>query len=332
MHYRSFGNTGMQVSRYCLGAMTFGAKLEQQAATNVLHEAIDHGVNFIDTADSYGQSEELLGKILDPEKRERVYLATKVYKRFCRDGRGGRNSRVNIRHSLERSLRLLQTDYVDLYQLHHPDDQTPIEETLTTLESLIDEGKIRYYGVSNHYAWQMAWMNGEAKAHNTNPLISIQANYNIIDRQIEQETLPFCRRFNIALMCYGPLCGGVLTGKYHFGEDVSDDARGANNSALQQYIEDDTIGEIVRELKEIADDLDLRLNQLAVLWLLSKPAATVIILGGSKPEHFRQLYEIEERELPNDVVERIDNLSRSRVYAEFRNQPVREGPDITDQL
>lgn len=331
MQYLMFGNTGMKVSRLSLGAMTFGGKVDQQTAARVVDEALDHGVNLIDTADSYGNSEATLGEILSGAKRERVFLATKVFQRFCRDGRLGRNSRVNIINSLERSLRLLQTDYVDLYQLHHPDAETPIEETLETLDTLVKTGKIRYYGVSNHYAWQMAYMIGESKAHDWEPLVSIQANYNILDRQVERETVAFCRRFNIAFMVYGPLCGGVLTGKYLGKEAVPKGSRAETNPKVQHYLQDGRVAGIVEHLRGMGEEHDLRMNQLAILWLLAKPDATTVLVGGSRPEHFTQIYDIADSEIPQPVAAKIDEISEERIYIPFANQPVEDGPRITGQ-
>jgi len=331
MQYVMFGNTGMKVSRFCVGAMMFGSRYGLDEARRTVDEALDNGVNFIDTADSYGESEEHLGQVLSKEKRDRVFLATKVFRQFCRDQRAGRNSRVNIINSLERSLALLKTDYVDLYQLHHPDVETPIEETLQTLDTLVKQGKVRYVGVSNHYAWQMAWMLGESKAHGWEPIVSYQANYNILDRQIERDATDFCRRFNMAIMCYGPLCGGILTGKYHGPEGIPEGSRAARNKYVQQYIEDETVCTIVEELREIARENDLQMNQAAILWLMSKPEATVMILGGTRPEHFTQIYEIADRQLPQDAIERIDAVSASRVYTPFVNQPFRQGPTVSQQ-
>ena len=328
MQYTSFGNTGMKVSRFCLGAMTFGGQMDVEASRRALDEALDHGVNFIDTADSYGESEATLGEILGPDKRDKVFLATKVFRCFCRDAKVARNSRVNIINSLERSLRLMKTDYVDLYQLHHPDEDVPIQETMATLDTLVQQGKIRYVGVSNHYAWQMAYMLGLSKAHAWEPLVSIQANYGILDRQIERETLPFCAKFNIALMCYGPLCGGILTDKYRGKKEYAPDTRAAKMPRMQQYLEDPAVQAVLDELREITSDQGLQMNQLAILWLLAKPEATAIILGGSKPEHFSQIYKVADRELPPEIVERIDALSAARVYTPFVNQPFRHAPGI----
>ena len=328
MQYTFFGNTGMNVSRLCLGTMTFGNRLDEAESARVLDEALDHGVNFIDTADSYGNSEEILGRILTKEKREKVFLATKVFMRFCREGRIARNSRTNIINSLERSLRLMKTDYVDLYQLHHPDEEAPIEETLATLDTLVKQGKTRYIGVSNHYAWQMAYMLGACKAHDWEPLVSLQANYDILDRQIESESVPFCTKFNIAIMCYSPLCGGILTGKYRGLEKLPEGSRAAGMKFMQGYLEDETVQRIVEELHQIAKDHELEMNQLAVLWLLAKPHATTVILGGSRPEHFTSLYAVADRELPEDVVRQIDALSAARVYGPFMNQPFRNAPGL----
>ncbi len=331
MQYLEFGNSGMEVSRLCLGAMSFGSKIERGDAARVVDEALENGVNFIDTADSYGDSEEILGEILSGPKREQVYVATKVYRRFCRGRRVGRNSRVNIINSLERSLRLLRTDYVDLYQLHHPDPQTPLEETMSTLDMLVRQGKIRYIGVSNHYAWQMATMIAESESHQWEPLISVQANYDILDRQVEMETVPFCDEFNIAMMCYSPLCGGILTGKYMDADGMPQGSRAASSKKTRAYLENDSVQATLRELKAMSEELDVSMSQLSIMWLLGKPHATVTILGGSNPSHFTQQYDIADRELDLEIAERIDKVSASRIYGAFRNQPVQSGAPLGAQ-
>src|SRR5690625_588017 len=161
MKYIQVGNSGMEVSRFCLGAMSFSQQMDEKDSGKVVDEAIDNGVIFIDTAESYGDSEAFLGRLLK-SRRQQVYLATKLHRKRAKDGKTARSSRGNIIHSLERSLQKLQTDYVDLYMLHHPDPQTPLHETMSTLENLVQQGKVRYVGVSNHYAWQMAYMIGQA--------------------------------------------------------------------------------------------------------------------------------------------------------------------------
>lgn len=330
MLYTMFGNTGMKVSRFCLGTMNFPNDLELDESARLLDEAIDQGVNFIDTADSYDNSEEVLGKILSKEKREKIFLTTKVYKCFCRDGNIARNSRTNIINSLERSLKLLKTDYVDLYQLHHPDKDAPVDESLEALDTLVKQGKIRYVGVSNHLAWQMAYMLGESKAHNWEPLVSQQVPYNIIDRQIESSIVQFCQKFNIAIMCYGPLCGGLLTGKY-----LNKIPEGCRMSGKQYYkdfyLDNEPVMDIVRQLSIIAKENDLGMNQLAILWLMSKPYATTILLGGRKTEHYQQIYEIADRELPDDIVKKIDEISAKRIHTRAMTLIFRDGPGRSRQ-
>jgi len=328
MQYVMFGKTGMKVSRFCLGTMNFTNELELDQSARIVDEAIDNGVNFIDTADSYDRSEEVLGKILSREKREKVFLTTKVYKCFCREGNIARNSRTNIINSLERSLKLLNTDYVDLYQLHHPDEDAAIDDTISTLDTLVKQGKIRYYGISNHLAWQMAYMLGESKAHNWEPLVSQQVPYSIIDRQIENDIVHFCRKFNIAIMCYGPLCGGLLTGKYI--KEIPEGSRlGGKQYYKDFYLDNKLVMDIVEKLSTIAKENDLQMNQLAILWLMSKPHATTIILGGRKAEHYSPIYEIADRELPDDVVKRIDELSAPRIYTRALTLIFRNGPGLS---
>lgn len=315
----------MRVSRFCLGAMTFGRDLDEQQTARAVDEAIEHGINFIDTADSYGRSEELLGQVLTPAKRERVYLATKVWNRYCRGEAVGRNSRINITHSVERSLGLLKTDYLDLLMVHHPDPETPLDETLATLDNLVSRGKARYVGVANHYAWQMAYMLSQSRSRGLVPIISQQACYNILDRAIEPETVPFLERFNVALMCYGPLCRGILTGKYHQPGYTTEPIHESTANRIRNFIDDEAVVRIVAELRAIADGQGLRLNQLAVLWLKSKPYVSTIILGGSRPEHFRDVYTVADRDLPEAVVKQIDEVSEERRYRRFFNQPFATG-------
>jgi aryl-alcohol dehydrogenase-like predicted oxidoreductase len=331
MKYTRFGNTGMEVSRLCLGGMMFSRKMEFDTSRRAIDEALDRGINFIDTAESYGDSEDFIGRAIDG-RRDRIYLATKVYTKRARDGRVGRNSRVNLIYSLERSLKLLRTDHVDLYQLHHPDADSPIEETLSTLDALVRAGKIRYVGVCNHYAWQMAYMIGAANAFKWEPLVSIQARYNILDRPIEVETVPMCRKFNLALMAYAPLCGGMLTGKYKRNHPQQvQGTRAADDKKLQALLRNDAAFDVIDRLNDIARRNDLALNQLAILWLMSKPFVTTPILGGSTPEQFRPLYDISDRELSPADVKQIDEISAGFIHRRFENQPVKEGPALAEQ-
>jgi aryl-alcohol dehydrogenase-like predicted oxidoreductase len=327
MQYRSFGSTGMEVSRLCLGGMTFSREIDLDTTRRVVDEALDSGINFIDTAESYGDSEEFLGRALHG-RRERVYLATKVYTQRIRDGRAGRNSRGNILFSLDRSLRLLGTDYVDLFQLHHPDEQTPLDETLSAMDLIIKQGKARYLGVTNHYAWQVSYMLAMTRRRGGSPIASLQCRYNVLDRIAEVETISMARRLGLALMTYAPLSAGMLSGKYHRGETRKPHTRSEENEKLQKLLSNDAAFDVIDRLREIAREQSVELNQLAWMWLLSKPDVTTPIVGGSKLEHFRSIYSIADRRLSPEVVRRIDDLSAGFIYRRWENQPAVDGPPV----
>lgn len=325
MQYQLFGNTGMEVSRLSLGAMMLGNQMNDSDSARVIDEALDHGVNLIDTADSYSESEPTVGRVLSPEKRERVYLVSKVYRRFCRDGRVGHNSRVNIHNSLERSLRLLNTDYLDVYLLHHPDPKTPVEETMRTMDRMVEQGKIRYWGVSNHYAWQLAYMLGLSRNRELEPPVCVQSNYSLLERQIETELTPMVERFNLGVMAYGPLCGGVLTGKYHPESGQPASGRADKHKRLQARIADPRVAELIHKLRQWGGEQNLTMSQLSVAWLLQQPWVTTVLLGGTKPEHYTPLYELVDYQMPQDLFEVIEEKTRFRVYDDFANQPFRAG-------
>ncbi len=328
MQYVKFGNAGIEVSKLCLGCMDFAVRLDEQVAARVVDTALDQGINFLDTADSYkqGESEEVLGRILKG-KRDQIILATKFWVRMYDRPNGGGCSRVHLMQAVEDSLRRLQTDYIDLYQLHHPDHNTSVEETLSTLDALVKQGKVRYVGVSNHYAWQMAHMLGVSALHNWEPLVSIQCRYNILDRVVENETAPFAQRFNIAMMTYGPLARGILTGKYRRGQEPPEGSWLAQSKSQRAQLTDEVFN-ILDELQKMADKYGILINQLAMAWVLSKPYVTTPILGGSKPEHFEQVYNTVDLEIDPDDLQRIDELSASYRYRRFANQPIVQGAPL----
>ncbi len=333
MEYLVFGNTGLKVSRFCLGAMNFPLQCDFETTVATFQDAFDAGVNFIDNADAYGrgESEEIMGRAIKQTSVERTNLviATKCWvKMFDRQGGGGGEgggcSRRHIIQACEDSLRRLDTDYIDLYQLHHPDPITPVEEVLEALDTLIKQGKIRYAGVANHYAWQMAEMLGKAALRNLQPIVSAQVRYNIMDRVIENETIPFCRKFNVAIMGYGPLNGGILTGKYRRGEAPPEGSRFANPRIAGKYLTDDAF-DMVDRLTAIAQRNGMAINQLAVKWVLSKPAITTPILGGSKREHFQPMYGLFDMAVDPADLELIDEMSEGYRYQPFANQAVVDG-------
>jgi aryl-alcohol dehydrogenase-like predicted oxidoreductase len=326
MQYVRFGNTDMTVSRLCLGGMMFSRKIDPDGTRRVIGEALDRGVNFIDTAESYTDSEDYVGRALDG-RRDKVFIATKVYTKRAGE-QVGRNSRVNIELSLDRSLKQLRTDRIDLYQLHHPDADTPLDETLETLDRAIKSGKVRHVGVTNHYAWQCAAMIERATSRGFNAIVSIQCRYNILDRAVEVETVPMAQRFGLAMMPYAPLCGGMLTGKYERGGTNRAGNRAEGDTKLQKLLENDAAFDVIDQLKAVAQEQGVTLAQLAMLWLTAKPHVTTPIVGGSKLEHFRPMYDIADQKLGDDVVKRIDEISSGFVHRRFENQPVKEGPPL----
>ena len=229
MELRALGRTGVRVSELCLGAMTFGREADEATSTAMVDHFIEAGGNFVDTADVYsdGISEEITGRILK-DKRDEIVLATKV--RFP-TGPGPNDlgsSRRHIRLGVEASLRRLGTEWIDLYQLHCWDARTPLEETISTLDDLVHEGKVRYVGASNYTAWQLTKALGIAALRGWEPFISLQPEYSLITRDIERELLPLCRSEGLAVLPWSPLAGGILTGKYEKDADLPQNTRGGD--------------------------------------------------------------------------------------------------------
>ena len=337
-----FGNAGIRVSKLCFGAMNFFEKKEEPDAIRVVHEALDAGINFFDTADAYGadknggsKSEEVLGRALK-EKRDHIVLATKLWVPMYEGDLNSRGcGRYHMMRAVEDSLRRLGTDRIDLYQLHHPDKDAPVEETLSTLDTLVKQGKIRYFGVSNHFAWQMAHMLGVSALHDWEPLVSIQCHYNLFNRAVEIETAPFCERFNIAAITYGPLSGGVLSGKVKRGQPLPEGSRVEKYGGLSKISKkpagrsaeehEEMIYSVLDEMETIAERYEIGINQLAVKWVLSKEWVTCPILGGRNSDHFAPMYRLFDFEIDADDIKRLDELTEPFKYAPFENQPIVSG-------
>lgn len=332
MQYIRFGSSGLMVSRLCWGAMNFYERVEESEAIRMVHEALEAGINFFDTADAYGmgRSEEMLGKALR-DRRDHVVIATKLWVSMYKGDPNGRGcGRYHLTRAVEDSLRRLGTDHIDLYQLHHPDINAPVEETLATVDRLIQQGKIRFFGVCNHFAWQMAHMLGVAALRNFEPLISIQCHYNVFDRSLERDTAHFCRRFNIAAMTYGPLAGGILSGLVRRGQPLPEGSR-AQKYGLGKVVKlppgqtHDHMYEVIEAMVPMAAKYNLGLNQLAVKWVLSRDWITTPILGGSRAEHFACMYHLEDVEIDPADWEQLEEMTRPFLYVPFENQFVAQG-------
>lgn len=289
MEYRKFGRTGLKVSAISLGTMAFGRWIDEEASATILDLALDNGINLVDTANVYGEgeSERILGRLLK-ERRQDIVLATKVHGRVGQGVNDGGQSRYHIFKAVEDSLRRLQTDYLDLYQVHRFDPNTPLEETLRALDDLVRQGKVRYIGASNFAAWQLAKAHGISALHGLNRFESLQPEYSLISREIEQEIVPFVQSEQVAVIVYSPLGRGILSGKYRAGEAPPEGSRlAAGEQRLEQLLKKNalTVAEAIRPL---AEEQGLAPAQYALSWVLSRPGITSAILGASKPEHITE--------------------------------------------
>lgn len=321
MNYRPLGRTGMLVSPLCLGNMMFGAwgNPDHDDCVKVVHRALDHGINFIDTADVYsaGESEVITGKALAGGKRDGVILATKCHfpidaGPFSTDRVPNTwgNSRRHIMKSCDDSLRRLGTDWIDLYQLHRPDPNVPIEESLSALNDLVHMGKIRAFGCSTFPAEHLVEAAWVADKNNLIPFSTEQPPYSIFVRWIERDLLPTCQRLNMGTLVWSPLNGGWLSGAYRRGGSQRSEGRAARaparydlaDPANQQKIE------IVESLVAIAEEIEVPLAHLAIAWVLHHPAVTSAIIGPRVMEHLTTLLGAEDIRLSADVLDRIDAL------------------------
>ena len=285
MNYRSLGRSGLQVSVIGLGTNQFGGKVDQAGVNEIIDGALDLGINFIDTADVYqqGRSETALGAALKG-KWEKVVLATKA---FFPTGDGPNDkgvSRYHLVNAVEASLRRLQSDHIDLYQMHRWDDGTPIEETLRALDDLVRSGKVRYIGASNYMAWQLARANMLAEFNHWTPFVSIQNHYHMFEREQEREMIPFCNAHNIGILPFFPLAGGFLTGKYKRGEGAPAGSRGESSPYVQAYMTDANFDKL-EALEAWSTARGHTLGELAHAWLLAQPQVSSVISGATKLAH-----------------------------------------------
>ncbi len=292
MTYRRLGDSGLVVSAVGIGCNNFGSRIDLDGTRAVVEAALDSGINFFDTADIYGaspgSSEEFLGQVLKG-RRDNVVIATKFG--MDMDGRNGpdhgaRGARRYVMRAVEASLRRLNTDHIDLYQMHEPDPGTPIDETLAALDDLVTAGKVRYLGNSNFGGWQIADADWTARSRGRTRFISAQNHYSLIERGVEAEIIPACERFGLGLLPFFPLANGLLTGKYKRGESAPSGSRlagGARYAARLAAAEWDTI----EALEAYAAERGLSLLQVAIGGLAAQPAVTSVIAGATTPDQVR---------------------------------------------
>jgi 1-deoxyxylulose-5-phosphate synthase len=293
MQYTRLGSAGLKVSRICLGTMTYGSKkwrewvLEDEASRPFFGRALELGINFFDTADMYsvGVSEEILGRAWkDLAPRDRVVIATKVFNPMGEDPNQRGLSRKHILRAIDDSLRRLQTDYVDLYQIHRFDDQTPIEETVEALHDVVKMGKALYLGASSMWAWQFAQMLNRADQRHLTRFVSMQNHYNLIYREEEREMMPLCRQEGIGVLPWSPLARGFLMGNRR-AEDYGETIRAKTDDYAQQMYYQPSDFKVVERVTEIARRRGVSNAQISLAWLLAQPGVTAPIVGASKMHH-----------------------------------------------
>lgn len=314
MRYRKLGNSGLQVSVIGLGTNQFGGKVDEAGVKDIIHRALDLGLNFIDTADMYtgGRSEETIGKAI-AERRHEVVLATKVgWRGSGASGlEGGPNStgasRQRIMDGVEASLRRLDTDYIDLYQIHKFDPHTPFEETMRALDDLVRSGKVRYIGASNYAAWQLCRANAVAEMAGGVQFVSIQPHYHMLERGIEQELVPYCEASGVGIIPYFPLAGGFLTGKYSEGAAPPTGSRGETSEYVRRYFTPDNFA-AVKELTAFAERRDRAMAELAIAWLLARPQVSSVISGATSTAQLEANMKAADWELSGDELAEIEEL------------------------
>ena len=318
MEYIRLGTTGLKVSRICLGCMSYAVssqdgrwELDKEQSRPYFQRALELGINFFDTADVYsnGKSEEVTGRALrDFARRDEVVIATKV--RFPM-GEGPNDqglSRKHIMSSIDASLKRLGTDYVDLYQIHRWDYETPIEETMCALHDLVRAGKVRYIGASAMFAWQFAKAQYTAVLHGWTRFVSMQNHYNLIYREDERELLPFCQDQGIGVIPFSPLARGVLARK-HTKEQEETLRYRTDSLAKSRYIQEDNLTTVER-VSEVAEAHGVPMAQVALAWILTKPIVTAPIIGATKPHHLEDAIAALSVHLTEDEVKRLEEPYR----------------------
>lgn len=320
MKHTRLGRTGLQVSRLCLGTMTFGLQCDEPTAIGIMDRAADGGITFLDTADVYplggtgataGRTEEIVGRWLTG-RRDRFILATKCFGRSGPARWDQGNSRKHILDAIDASLRRLQTDYIDLYQLHGPDPETPIDETLRALEDVVRAGKVRYVGCSNFAAYQVARAIGRSEALRIVRFDSVQPRYNMLFRAFERDLFPLCREEGIGVIPYNPIAGGLLSGKHNPSAGPEEGSRFTLGTAAERYQErywHDEMFETVEQLRPVAADAGMTLAQMSVAWVMANPVITAPIIGASRPEQLDDSLKAVETPLSAELKAHVDALT-----------------------
>jgi aryl-alcohol dehydrogenase (NADP+) len=321
MQRARLGSTGLEVSRLVIGTMTFGTQADEAASFAILDAAAEAGIDFIDTANVYplgsgkelrGDTERIVGRWLKG-KRERFILATKGASAMGPLPWQGGTSRKHLLHAIDESLERLDTDYVDLYQLHRDDPDTPIDETLEALDTIVKSGRARYVGVSNWQAWRIARALGRSEALGIAKIATVQPRYNLLFREFERDLFPLCESERIATLCYNPLAGGLLTGKHKDLSAIDADSRFGAGKAAKMYQDrywHEREFEAVARFIAIAQEAGIAPVRLAIAWVLAQRGVTCAIIGASKASQLPDAFASAETKIPADVMTKLDEMSR----------------------
>jgi aryl-alcohol dehydrogenase-like predicted oxidoreductase len=330
MDYRPLGTSGLHISALTLGTMTFGGEgsFKNVGATDVagakrqIDMCLDAGVNLIDTADVYstGRAEEIIGEALAPGKRDDVLLASKVRFRMGEDPNMAGLSRHHIIAGCEASLRRLQTDHLDLYQVHEWDGQTPLQETLSALEHLVDSGKVRYIGASNYAAWQLMKALGTAERGRLPRFVSHQIYYSLQERSAEYELLPLAVDQGLGTLVWSPLAGGLLSGKYRRGQDAPEGSRHLTDWDEPPVYDEDRLYDTIDVLVEVAESRGVSAAQVALAWLLGRPSISSVIIGARTDEQLADNLGAIDLDLSDDDRSRLEKVSRQPLLYPYWHQ------------
>jgi aryl-alcohol dehydrogenase-like predicted oxidoreductase len=316
------GQTGVKVSPLCLGAMNFPEPSGEEQSIEIINRALDGGINFIDTANVYnlGESEKIVGRTLKENgRRDEVVLATKVYGTMGDGPNEGGVSRYHIIKSCEDSLRRLQTDRIDLYQLHRPSLTVPQDETLRAFDDLVKAGKVRYIGCSTHPAWMVMEALATSEKQNLVRYISEQPPYNLLDRRIENELVPLAQRYGIALLPWSPLAGGILAGRYNDPKNYPEGSRASKAELFASRVTPKGI-EVAQKVENMAAEREMTITQLALLWVKDQPGVTSPIIGPRTMEHLEDALAILDKTLDEADIPLFDELVHPGIaVSDFHN-------------
>jgi aryl-alcohol dehydrogenase-like predicted oxidoreductase len=323
MEYRLLGRTGVKVSPLCLGAMNFGSPTSIEESLRIMNRALEAGINFVDTANVYngGESERIVGRALKENgRRDQVVLATKVHNPMGAGPNDGGDSRYHIMRACEDSLKRLQTDRIDLYQLHRPPMTMPQDETLRAFDDLIHAGKVLYIGCSTHPAWMVMEALALSEQHHLARYISEQPPYNLLDRRVENELVPLCQKYGLAILPWSPLAGGILAGRYPPGEEFGEGTRASRTGEFFRFRISQTGRQVAARVAQMAKERGMSAAQLSLLWLKDQPGVTAPIIGPRTMEHLDSFIQIMDRRLDDSDRPLFDDLVHpGNVVADFHN-------------